>query len=70
MRQTYVNLCAFVLIIGASVALIALGLQAEQIITVSTAAGVLYTAWHQANNRPSAREDESGGTGEGHQGPS
>ncbi|MER8073818.1 hypothetical protein ABTZ59_37005 [Streptomyces sp. NPDC094034] len=44
MRQTYVNLCLLVLIVGAAVTLIALGLPSEQIIAVSTAAGVLYTA--------------------------
>jgi hypothetical protein len=59
MRQTYVNLCALALIVVATVVLIALGLPSEQIIAVSTAVGVLYSAWHQANSRASAR-DEAG----------
>ncbi|MDX2853103.1 hypothetical protein PV342_32645 [Streptomyces sp. PA03-3a] len=58
MRQTYVNLCALALIVVATVALITLGLSSEQIIAVSTAAGVLYTAWHQANSRQPTRGEE------------
>ncbi|MBB4161628.1 hypothetical protein [Streptomyces cinereoruber] len=70
MRHTYVNLCALGLIVGAAVALIALGLPSEQIIAVSTAAGVLYTAWHQANNRTSPREQDVPRANDGQQDPS
>ncbi|MET9378835.1 hypothetical protein ABZX98_32660 [Streptomyces sp. NPDC002992] len=70
MRQTSMNLCALALIVAAAVALIALGLPSEQIIAVSTAVGVLYTAWHQANNRQSTRGEDDTDTGAGQRDPS
>ncbi|WP_326647257.1 hypothetical protein [Streptomyces sp. NBC_01750] len=70
MRQTYVNLYALALIVAAAVVLIALGLPSEQIIAVSTAAGVLYTAWHQANSRQPTRGEEGADAGDGQRDPS
>lgn len=69
MRQTYVNLCALALIVVATVVLIALGLPSERIIAVGTAVGVLYSAWHQANSRPSTRGEAGTDADDGQRNP-
>lgn len=65
MRQRTADLCAFATVVTAAVTLIAVGLPSDQIIGVTSAVAILYSAWRQGSDRPPARRADVDDEGEG-----